>query len=118
MQTIYLPEPANIVNIEQMTAQEKILTMEFADSRSLGHQPGQFVEVSVLGIGEAPFCVAGTWIQAPATAARIVLPEVDCRFRLQVDQLKSLLIADFRGVQNGLKFTDYVIIRRCLAGLL
>ena len=36
-----------------MTALEKLFTLELPDGMSLGHQPGQFVEVSVLGRGRS-----------------------------------------------------------------
>ena len=58
--TIYLPEPARIVKTQQLTAMEKLFTVEFVSGRSMGHQPGQFVEVSVLGVGEAPFVVSSS----------------------------------------------------------
>jgi sulfhydrogenase subunit gamma (sulfur reductase) len=58
--TIYLPEPARVVKTQQLTAQEKLFTVEFVSGRSMGHQPGQFVEVSVLGVGEAPFVVSSS----------------------------------------------------------
>lgn len=60
MKTIYLPEPARILSIEPMTALEKLFTLELAKGQSLGHQPGQFVEVSVLGVGEAPISISSS----------------------------------------------------------
>ncbi len=60
MSTIYLPEPARITKIEQLTALEKVFTIEFLNGRSLGHASGQFVEVSVLGVGEAPISISSS----------------------------------------------------------
>jgi len=60
MSTIYLPEPARIVKVEQMTELEKLFTLELSGARRLGHQSGQFVEVSVLGVGEAPISISSS----------------------------------------------------------
>ena len=37
-----------------MTEKEKFYRIVMADGKPLGHKPGQFIEVSVFGIGEAP----------------------------------------------------------------
>jgi NAD(P)H-flavin reductase len=58
--TIYLPEPARITKVEPMTELEKVFTLEFTNGRSLGHDAGQFVEVSVLGVGEAPISISSS----------------------------------------------------------
>ncbi|NOR83377.1 MAG: oxidoreductase [Ardenticatenales bacterium] len=58
--SIYLPEPARILDVQQMTALEKLFTLEFFGGRSLGHQSGQFVTVSALGIGEAPISISSS----------------------------------------------------------
>ena len=55
---LYAPRPAQLVRVEQLSAKEKVFEMKFLDGKELGHQPGQFVSVSVLGIGESPFGVA------------------------------------------------------------
>lgn len=59
-ESIYLPQPARIVDIRQMTALEKLFTLELPEGLSLGHEPGQFVEVSVLGVGEAPISISSS----------------------------------------------------------
>jgi sulfhydrogenase subunit gamma (sulfur reductase) len=56
----YLPLLGRIRRVEQMTAMEKIFTIELPDGRSLGHRPGQFVEVSAFGVGEAPISVTSS----------------------------------------------------------
>ncbi len=58
--SIYVPSPARIVKIEQMTALEKLFTVELPAGQSLGHEPGQFVEVSLFGIGEAPISITSS----------------------------------------------------------
>jgi sulfhydrogenase subunit gamma (sulfur reductase) len=59
-ESIYLPQTARIVEVQQMTALEKLFTLELPGGMSLGHQPGQFVEVSVLGVGEAPISISSS----------------------------------------------------------
>jgi len=43
-----------------MTELEKFFALRFPDGRALGHQPGQFVEVSLWGIGEAPISICSS----------------------------------------------------------
>lgn len=54
---LYLPTPASIQSLQNLTATERLFRLRRDDGRPLGHQPGQFVEVSVLGVGEAPISV-------------------------------------------------------------
>ncbi len=56
--TIYKPEIAKINRIEKLTKTESLLDIELLSGKSLGHQPGQFVEVSVFGVGEAPISIS------------------------------------------------------------
>lgn len=58
--SIYLPQPAEIVRTEQLTAMEKLFEIKLKNGRDLGHMPGQFVEVSLLGIGEAPISISSS----------------------------------------------------------
>jgi len=61
MENIYLPDLAKIVTIRDETADTKTFELRFLDAERWGafqHRPGQFVEVSVFGVGEAPFCLA------------------------------------------------------------
>jgi NAD(P)H-flavin reductase len=55
---LYVPEKAIITRLEQFTTTEKFFRLELDSGRVLGHDPGQFVQVSVLGIGEAPISVS------------------------------------------------------------
>jgi len=55
---IYIPEPATLTRVERMTSQEVFLEVQLDSGEPLGHMPGQFVEVSVPGIGEAPISVS------------------------------------------------------------
>lgn len=56
--SIYLPSLAEIVRTEQLTKMEKLFEIKLQNGQELGHQPGQFVEVSLFGIGEAPISVS------------------------------------------------------------
>ncbi len=60
MESLYLPELATITKIAAQTAGEKFFEIKFDSGRDLGHKPGQFVEVSVFGIGEAPISVSSS----------------------------------------------------------
>jgi sulfhydrogenase subunit gamma (sulfur reductase) len=58
--SMYIPSPAKIVKVEQLTALEKLFQVELPVGQSLGHDPGQFIEVSLLGIGEAPISISSS----------------------------------------------------------
>ncbi len=58
--SIYAPIPAKIVGVRQMTAMEKLFTIGLPDGQTLGHKSGQFVEVSLLGVGEAPISISSS----------------------------------------------------------
>jgi sulfhydrogenase subunit gamma (sulfur reductase) len=58
--SIYAPEMARLLSVEQIGPQEKLFTVELSDGRSIGHEPGQFAMVSVLGVGEAPFVITSS----------------------------------------------------------
>lgn len=55
---LYVPQPAKVVNIVEQTATEKLFEIQLASGEALGHQPGQFVQVFVPPIGEAPISLA------------------------------------------------------------
>jgi len=52
----FLPRPGTIVEIVDMTAKDRYFRVEL--EKPLGHHPGQFVMVSVLGVGEAPISIS------------------------------------------------------------
>ncbi|WAC06543.1 MAG: FAD/NAD(P)-binding protein [Thermodesulfobacteriota bacterium] len=54
----YVPKWAEISRIEKLTESEKLFELRLSNGQPLGHKPGQFVEVSVLGIGEAPISIS------------------------------------------------------------
>lgn len=53
-----VPRPATIVKVTGESADVKSFELEFADGATLDALPGQFVEVSVQGYGEATFAVS------------------------------------------------------------
>jgi len=54
----YVPRLATITRKQPMTANETLFEIKLDDGSVLGHKPGQFVEVSVFGIGEAPISIS------------------------------------------------------------
>lgn len=57
MENVYLPQMTKIAEVRCETADTSTLLLHFADpgiGRSFSFKPGQFVEVSVFGVGEAP----------------------------------------------------------------
>jgi sulfhydrogenase subunit gamma (sulfur reductase) len=58
--SIYVPSPARIVAVRELSATDRLFTIELPWGQSLDHQPGQFVEVSVLGVGEAPISISSS----------------------------------------------------------
>jgi NAD(P)H-flavin reductase len=60
---LYLPEPARIIAIETLAEKEKFFRFELLERKTLGNRPGQFLQVSALGIGEAPISITS----APST---------------------------------------------------
>ena len=59
-QDLYTPELAEITAIKRFTDKEKWFDIKLLKGRSLGHQPGQFVQVSIFGAGEAPISVTSS----------------------------------------------------------
>ena len=59
-ESVYLPVMARVLKVEQMTELEKLFTVQLPGARSLGNEPGQFVEVSLMGVGEAPISITSS----------------------------------------------------------
>ncbi len=51
---IYLPMPAVVEHSEPLTELDRMFLIRLTNGKPLGHMPGQFVSVTVPGIGEAP----------------------------------------------------------------
>jgi sulfhydrogenase subunit gamma (sulfur reductase) len=59
----FTPEPARIVRAYHLTHDVKFFQVRIADMEkalSFRYRPGQFAMVSILGTGEAPFCLSST----------------------------------------------------------
>jgi NAD(P)H-flavin reductase len=89
----YVPQWAEISRVEDLTASEKLFEMHLISGEPLGHMPGQFVEVSIMGIGEAPISVSSA-------------PREDRSFELAVRKVGNLTNA-----VHGLHTGDMVGIR-------
>jgi sulfite reductase subunit B len=59
-QSIYMPAPARVIETSDLTDYEKLFKIKLPSSFTLDHRPGQFVQVSVLGIGEAPISICSS----------------------------------------------------------
>ena len=55
--SIYLPEVAELISKKKMTEVDSFFEFKLK-GRSLGHLPGQFAEISIPGIGEAPISIS------------------------------------------------------------
>jgi len=58
--SLYLPRMAELTTVQPLTEREKLFTFQLEKGQSLGQQPGQFVEISLFGIGEAPISVSSS----------------------------------------------------------
>lgn len=57
---LYNPRSAKLVGVTELTPREKVFEFRPEDGSSLGHKPGQFVSLSIAGIGEAPISVSSS----------------------------------------------------------
>ena len=56
----FVPKLATIIKKTPMTERETLFEIALDDRTELGHGPGQFVQVSVFGVGEAPISVTSS----------------------------------------------------------
>jgi NAD(P)H-flavin reductase len=63
---LFLPRLARVEEKEEMTPREVLLRARLADGSSLGHAPGQFIQLSIFGTGEAPISVASSPTRGPS----------------------------------------------------
>ncbi len=57
---LYVPQFAEIVSVTELTPREKVFEFRLPDGKKLGHRPGQFVEVLIPTIGEAPISISSS----------------------------------------------------------
>ncbi len=58
--TGYQIKRGRITHIVELTGKEKLFTVVLPDDETLDHDPGQFVEVSLFGVGEAPISICSS----------------------------------------------------------
>ncbi|MFQ5900636.1 MAG: FAD/NAD(P)-binding protein [Thermodesulfobacteriota bacterium] len=56
----FLPKTAAITKLKTLTDKEKLFTITLDNGDSLDHKPGQFVMVSLSGVGEAPISISSS----------------------------------------------------------
>jgi sulfhydrogenase subunit gamma (sulfur reductase) len=56
----YEIKPARIIRKKALTDREQLFEIRFNSGEYLDHDPGQFVEVSIFGVGEAPISVCSS----------------------------------------------------------
>ncbi len=56
----YQIKRARVVRTRELTEKEKLFEIAFLDGEFLDHEPGQFVEVSLFGVGESPISVCSS----------------------------------------------------------
>ena len=59
-QSLFLPELATLTAATKMTETEMYFDIKLNSGKDLGHQPGQFAEISVFGVGEAPISISSS----------------------------------------------------------
>lgn len=65
LEDLYFPEMVTIQKVETLTEKEKKFVLMLPDGKELGHKPGQFVEVSIFGFGEAPISICSSPTRGP-----------------------------------------------------
>ena len=101
MENIYSSHLVEIINIKQETPDVKTFKLRFKDKTvgdSFDYKPGQFIELSVFGEGEAPFCISNS-----PTRNRAEAPSIECSVKktgLVTDALHDLDIGDTVGIRG------------------
>jgi NAD(P)H-flavin reductase len=57
--SLYLPDVATLVKTMPMTSKDRFFEFKL-NGRDLGHRPGQFAEISIPGVGEAPISISSS----------------------------------------------------------
>ncbi len=58
--SIFLPEIAEVVSTRQLTEMERYIELKLKETREFDFNPGQFIQLSILGIGEAPISISSS----------------------------------------------------------
>ncbi|HPB32069.1 MAG TPA: FAD/NAD(P)-binding protein, partial [Candidatus Sumerlaeota bacterium] len=59
-ESLYTLKRGKVLKVRELTPMEKLFEIALPDGESLDHEPGQFVQVSVFGVGEAPISVCSS----------------------------------------------------------
>lgn len=62
----FLPRPARVLRVVRHTEHDTLFEVRFEDDSPLGHAPGQFVQVSIAGVGECPISLSSSPTRAPS----------------------------------------------------
>ncbi len=93
---IYSPMEGTIVKTEQMTESEKYFEIKLEGGKPLGNLPGQFVQLSIFGIGEAPISVSSSPTKEDQSTFEIVVRNVG----MFTQALHKLDVGDKIGVRG------------------
>jgi sulfite reductase subunit B len=58
--SLYTVVRGKVLRTRQLTELEKLFEIALPEGRSLDHEPGQFVQVSIFGVGEAPVSICSS----------------------------------------------------------
>ena len=58
--SIYAPRSCRLLAVSELTPLEKLFRLQLEDGSELNHQPGQFIQLSMPGLTEAPISVASS----------------------------------------------------------
>ncbi|MBS1257378.1 MAG: Anaerobic sulfite reductase subunit B [Candidatus Scalindua arabica] len=58
--SIFLPEIAEVISTRQLTEMEKYIELKIKETREFKFNPGQFIQLSIFGIGEAPISISSS----------------------------------------------------------
>ena len=87
-QDLYIPVMAELTEVRKLTEMETFYEITLPGGEDLGHKPGQFVEVSIFGVGEAPFSISSSPTKTGAfeLGVRNVGMLTDLMHRMQVGE--------------------------------
>jgi len=58
--SMFLPEIAEVISTRQLTETEKYIELKLKETREFNFNPGQFIQLSIFGIGEAPISISSS----------------------------------------------------------
>lgn len=58
--SVYVPIRAMVSSVRSLTELEKLFEIKLLDGLTLDHHPGQFVQLSIFGVGEAPISISSS----------------------------------------------------------